>query len=49
MYFDQDIENPNLYDMVLNQGTLSMDLIVDLVARAMQIRGLIESSVKKAG
>jgi len=26
-----------------------MDLIVDLVARAMQARGLIESSVKKAG
>jgi cytidylate kinase len=48
-YFDEDIEDPNLYDMVLNQGTLSMDLIVDLVVRAMQTKGFIESSVKKAG
>jgi hypothetical protein len=46
-YFDEDIENPNLYDMVLNQGSLSMDLIVDLVARAMQGKGIVASSVKK--
>jgi cytidylate kinase len=42
-YFDEDIGNPNLYDMVLNQGTLSMDLIVDLVAKAMQAKGIFES------
>jgi len=47
-YFNEDIEKPDLYDMVLNQGPLSMDLIVDLVAKAMQARGLIGSPVKKA-
>lgn len=46
-YFDEDIENPDLYDMVLNQGTLSMDLIVDLVARAMQGRGIVKPAEKK--
>ncbi len=46
-YFDEDIENPNLYDMVLNQGTLSMDLIVDLVTKAMQERGIVEPAVKR--
>jgi cytidylate kinase len=48
-YFDEDIENPTLYDMVLNQGTLPMDLIVDLVATAMQERGIVKSGVKRAG
>ncbi len=47
-YFNEDIENPELYDMVLNQGTLSMDLIVDLVAGAMEAKGLVEPSAKKA-
>jgi cytidylate kinase len=47
-YFNEDIENPELYDLVLNQRTLSMDLIVDLVAGAMQAKGLIESPVKMA-
>lgn len=46
-YFDESIENPDLYDLVLNQGTLSMDLIVDLVARAMQAKGILASPVKK--
>lgn len=41
-YFNEDIDNPNLYDLVLNQGTLSMDSIVDLAARAMKEKGLIE-------
>jgi len=45
-YFDEDIENPELYDMVLNQGTLSMDLIVDLVASAMRAKGLVEPATK---
>lgn len=48
-YFDEDIENPNLYDMVLNQGRISMDLIVDLVVRAMQGRGIVKPAVEKAG
>jgi cytidylate kinase len=42
-YFDEDISNPNLYDMVLNQERLSMDLIVDLVAKAMEAKGLIRT------
>ncbi len=48
-YFDEDIENPNLYDMVLNQGRFSMDLIVDLVVRAMQVRGIVKPAAEKAG
>ena len=46
-YFDEDIENPNLYDLALNQGSLSMDHIVDLVARAMQAKGILASPVKR--
>jgi cytidylate kinase len=47
-YFNEDIDNPNLYDLVLNQGTLSMDLIVDVVATAMKGRGLIHSDGKES-
>lgn len=48
-YFDEDIDNPNLYDMVLNQGRFSMDLIVDLVVQAMQARGIVKPAEKKGG
>jgi cytidylate kinase len=40
-YFNEDIANSDLYDMVLNQARLSMDTIVDLVVMGMKSRGMI--------
>ena len=40
-YFNEDIANPDLYDLVLNQAMLSMDSIVDIVVLGMESRGLI--------
>jgi len=48
-YFNEDIANPGLYDMVLNQARLSMDAVVDLVVRGMQSRGLIQTAAASAG
>jgi hypothetical protein len=42
-YFNEDVSNPDLYDMVLNQARLPMDSIIDLVVLGMQSRGLIRS------
>jgi cytidylate kinase len=41
-YFNEDITNSDLYDMVLNQARLSMDSIVDVVVLGMESRGLIK-------
>lgn len=52
-HFHEDISNPDLYHMVLNQERLSMGLIVDLVVQAMEGKGLISSratrTLKQAG
>ena len=52
-YFNEDISNPDLYDMILNQAGLSMDLVVDLLVRAMEGKGMIKpgpkAAAKKAG
>ncbi len=40
-YFNEDITNSDLYDIVLNQARLSMDSIVDVVVLGMESRGLI--------
>lgn len=40
-YFNEDIANPDLYDLVLNQARLSMNSIVDIVILGMESRGLI--------
>ena len=45
-YFNEDIANSDLYDMVLNQARLSMDAIVDLVVRGMECRGLFKPGAK---
>ncbi len=47
-YFNEDVANPDLYDMVLNQARLSMDSIVDLVVQAMRSRGLLRSESDSA-
>lgn len=47
-YFNEDIANSDLYDMVLNQAKLSMDTIVDLVVSGMQSRGLVKPEAKSA-
>ena len=41
-YFNEDVSNPDLYDLVLNQARLSMDSIVDIVVLGMESRGLIK-------
>lgn len=48
-YFNEDIANSDLYDLVLNQARLSMDTIVDLVVLGMQSRGLIRSDGETVG
>lgn len=45
-YFNEDIANSDLYDMVLNQARLSMDAIVDLVVRGLECRGLFKPGAK---
>lgn len=47
-YFNEDIANSDLYDMVLNQARLSMDTIVDLVVRGMHSRGFVKPAAKSA-
>ena len=39
--FDQNIEDADLYDMVLNQGKLSGDTIVEIVLQTMKNKGLL--------
>jgi hypothetical protein len=46
-YFNEDIANPDLYDLVLNQARLSMDSIVDIVMLGMESRGLIRPDTEK--
>ena len=40
-HFDQDISEPELHDMVLNQAKLPMDVLVDLVVQGMVGKGLL--------
>jgi cytidylate kinase len=42
-YLNEDVSNPDLYDLVLNQATLSTDSIVDIVVLGMKSKGLIRS------
>jgi len=41
-YLNEDVSNPDLYDLVLNQARLSMDSIVDIVVLGMESRGLVK-------
>jgi len=39
-YFNRDISDPDLYDLVLNQERLSMDVMAQIVVSAMKEKGL---------
>lgn len=41
-YFNRDVNDPLLYDLVLNESTLSVDDMVELVVTACRRRGLLE-------
>ncbi len=43
-YFGHDVSDPDLYDLVLNQERLPMELLVDLVIQGMEGKQLLSSS-----